>query len=89
MGKEKNGRFVAPTVPAEKPAPKLNTVTRRLAFQLFWCLLAGAGIVLAYFTNDMSGRLSLILTGAALAVGAFHTGVWSQRIKGKGGAANG
>lgn len=97
MEDSKTGRFEAHAAPvaeenaaqAKKPAKKLHPATRCLIVHLFCCVIAGAAIALTYWTGDTSGRLALLLGGADLAVGAFKTGVWSQRIKGKGGAANG
>lgn len=89
---EKNGRFEAPTaIPVEKPlaTSKIHPATRCLVMQLFGCLAVGVCIALAWTTEDMSARLSLILAGADLAAGAYNVGVWSQRVKSKGGPANG
>jgi hypothetical protein len=89
------GRFEAVTETANKGDTltrvpiKVNAATRRLAVQLFGCLIAGACIALAHATGDMSTRLSLLLAGADLAAAAFNTGVWSQRVKAKGGERNG
>ena len=89
--KNKTGRFeTGSTEAAQTRTPiKFNAATRRLAVQLFGCLTAGACIALAHATGDMSARLSLILTGADLAAAAFNAGVWSQRVKAKGGERNG
>lgn len=87
----KTGRFEAESTEATqtRAALKVNAATRRLAVQLFCCLISGTCIALAHATGDMSARLSLILAGVDLAVGAFDTGVWSQRVKVKGGERNG
>lgn len=89
--KNKTGRFEAESTEAvqTRTSAKLNAATRRLVVQLFGCLTAGACIALAHATGDMSGRLSLILAGADLAAAAFNAGVWSQRVKAKGGERNG
>lgn len=92
MSNEKSGRFEAPTaIPAEKSlaTSKIHAATRCLIMQLFGCLVAGACVALAWTTGDMSARLSLILAGVDLAAGAYNVGVWSQRVKSKGGPANG
>lgn len=90
---EKNtqpGRFEAGKDATQTRAPiKVNAATRHLAVQLFGCLVAGACIVLAHATGDMSARLSLILAATDLAVGAFNTGAWSQKVRSKGGAQHG
>ena len=84
------GRFEAVKGDTEtRASAKLNAATRRLAAQLFGCLIAGACIALANATGDMSARLSLILAATDLAVGAFNTGAWSQKVKAKGGERNG
>lgn len=84
------GRFEAIKDATQTRVPiKFNAATRRLAVQLFGCLAAGACIALAHATGDMSARLSLILAATDLAVGAFNTGAWSQRVRSKGGAQHG
>ncbi len=89
--KIKTGRFEAESTEAvQTRAPaKLNAATRRLAVQLFGCLTAGACIALTRFTGDLSARLALILAATDLAAAAFNAGVWSQRVKAKGGERNG
>lgn len=86
----KPSRFEAGKDATQTRVPiKFNAATRRLAVQLFGCLAAGACIVLAHATGDMSTRLALILAATDLAVGAFNTGAWSQRVRSKGGAQHG
>lgn len=89
---EKSGRYLTEgqdNATQTRAAAKVNAATRHLVVQLSGCLAAGACIVLAHATGDMSTRLALILAGVDLAVGAFNTGAWSQRVKVKGGAQHG
>ena len=73
-GKTSQGRAVA--------------ATYHLVGRLTGCLIGAACTAQAYYTGDITTRLTLILIAAILARGAFDVGVWSQRLR-KGGDRNG